>query len=299
MKGLLTILLLCGLQLNAWAKGIDENPSKKDSQSKTIVLITGAFVSNRGWDEWKAYYERKGYRVLAPAWPHKEGPADELRRRHPDRELAALELETVVNYHAELISKLPEKPILIGHSFGGLIVQKLLQRDLGYAGVAYHSVPPKGVITLKHSFIKSLWKPLGIFKSKKKPYLMSFKHWQYTFTNGMQLDEQKAYYDKLVVPESRVLMRAALKKPGKVDFKKELAPLLFIGGTEDHIMPASLDKKIYNRYKKHAKKQAIIDYHEFPATNHLAMAQPNWRSEADFILEWITSQTTPQTVTKN
>jgi hypothetical protein len=115
---------------------------------------------------------------------------------------------------------------------------------------------------------------------------MTFKHWQYTFTNGLVLEEQRAYYDKLVIPESRVLMRDALKKPGKVDFKIPMAPLLFVGGTEDHIMPASLDKKIYSRYKKHALKDAILDYKEFPNTNHLAMSQPGWKAEADFIINW-------------
>ena len=261
----------------------------KTIDSKTVVFITGAFVSNSGWDEWKKYFESKGYKTIAPAWPYKEGSAETLRSRHPDKDLASLSLKSVVDYHADLISKLPEKPILIGHSFGGLIVQLLLQRGIGAAGIAYHSVPPKGVITLKHSFIKSLWAPLGIFKSAKKPFLMSFKQWQYAFTNGMPLDQQKMYYDKLVIPESRVLMRGALKKTGKVDFKKPLAPLLFVSGSEDHIMPASLNKKTYKRYKKKGSKTAVIDYKEFKGTNHLAMSQPNWKNDADYIITWVNS----------
>lgn len=265
----------------------------KPSHKKTIVLITGAFVSNSGWDEWKSYYESKGYNVIAPAWPHKEGSANVLRLSKSDGPISELTLQEVVDYHARIIDALPEKPILIGHSFGGLIVQLLVQQGKASVGIAYHSVPPKGVLTTKFSFVKSLWYPLGLFRSVDKSYLMSFPHWQYTFTNGMELSEQKNYYDKLVIPESRRLMWGALKKGAKVDFKKAHVPLLFVSGSDDNIIPASLNKKTYKKYKKNQPEGSITDYKEFEGRNHLAMSQKNWKEDADFILDWILKNDQP------
>jgi len=142
--------------------------------TKTVMLISGAFITNEGWAAWKSYFESKGYKVVAPSWPYKEGSVEALRNEHKDSISKAYSLTSIVDYHATLIDNMPEKPILIGHSFGGLIVQLLLQRDKGVAGVAYHSVPPKGVFILKYSFLKSLWGPLGPFRSKNNPFLMSF-----------------------------------------------------------------------------------------------------------------------------
>ncbi|HLP64706.1 alpha/beta hydrolase [Flavobacterium sp.] len=278
----LALLLLLQVTASAQTQMTSETPKPK----KTIVLITGAFISNSGWNEWKSYYESKGYNVIAPAWPNKEGSVDYLRTSQHDHLIANLTLNEVVEYHAKIIDSLPEKPILIGHSFGGLIVQLLMQQDKGSVGIAYHSVPPKGVLTTKFSFIRSLWGPLGLFKSNKKTYLMSYSEWQYAFTNGMEESEQKAYYDKLVIPESRNVLWGALKKSGKVDFKKAHAPLLFVSGSTDNIIPAVLNKKTYKRYKKHQAEGSVTEYKEFKGRNHLAMSQPNWQEEADFILEW-------------
>lgn len=260
------------------------------SKKQTVMLISGAFVTSDGWGEWKKYFEAKGYNVIVPEWPYKSGAVEGLRTKYKDTMTLEYDLKKVVDYHAALIDKLPEKPILVGHSFGGLIVQLLLQRDKGAMGIAYHSVPAKGVFVFKYSFIKSLWGPLGPFRSKKNPFLMSFSQWQYAFTNGMPETEQKAFYDKLVVPESRKVLRAALKKQGKINFRKSHAPLLFVSGSTDNIIPASLNKKNYKRYVKRQPKGSVTDYKEFEGRNHLAMSQPTWKEDADYILEWIGKQ---------
>jgi len=121
----------------------------KTIKSKTIVFVTGCFVSYIGWNTWKSYFESKGYTVHTPPWPHKEAQPAILRSRHPDPGIASLSLKQLVDHHAEIISKLPEKPIVIGHSFGGLITQLLVQRGLAEAAVAYHSVAPQGVLSFK------------------------------------------------------------------------------------------------------------------------------------------------------
>ncbi len=253
--------------------------------SRTVLFITGAFVTHTGWDQWQKYFQSKGYQTYAPPWPFKNGTAEELRNRQPDdTDLATLTLGEVVDFYSEFIRKLPEKPIVIGHSTGGLIAQILVNRGLAAAGVPIHSLPPLGVIPYEFSFFKAAWKSLGFFTSKKKTYLMSFKDFQYAFVNGMQLEEQKEAYNKNAIPESKSLARGALTRDAKVDFKKPHAPLLFTSGSEDHIIPASLNQR---NVKKYEKNDSVLDYKEFPGRNHFVLGQPTWKEDADYILGWI------------
>lgn len=257
----------------------------KANESKTIVFITGAFVHNSGWDQWKTYFEAEGYRVLAPAWPAKDAPVETLRKRQPDPAIAALRLTQVVDHFAKIIRELPEKPILIGHSMGGLMTQLLVQKDLAAAGIAIHSVPPQGVMTLKFSFLKATWGPLGLFTSANKSFLMSFKQWQYAFTNGMPEAIQRETYEQSVIPESKRISRDTLTSAAKIDFKKPHAPLLIMAGTEDHIMPASLNR---TNFKKYAQNNgSVTEFKEFAGRNHFVVGQPTWRENADYILDWI------------
>jgi len=253
--------------------------------TKTIVFITGAFVSHKVWDEWITYYNNKGYTCLAPPWPFKDANPQELRNRQPnDSDLANLRLSDLINYYINLIASLPEKPIVIGHSLGGLIVQILVNRDLVTAGIVIHSAAPKGVFSFEWSFLKSIWKPLGYFKSAKQTYLMSPEEWKYAFTNGMSDDEQVIAYDDYAVPESRRLLRDVLTKVSKIDFKKLHPPLLFITGTADNFVPNSLN---YENYIKYDKNHSITDYKEFQGKNHFVLGLPSWHDEADYIISWI------------
>lgn len=255
-------------------------------KTKSVVFITGAFVSNICWDDWKKYFESKGYSVLAPAWPHKNASVEELRARHPhkDKELALLTLEELAEYHADIISSLPEKPVVLGHSFGGLLTQLMVNRDIAAAGVAIHSVPPQGVFPYEFSFLKAGWKSLGVFTDIEETYMMSFEDWQYAFVNGMSLEEQRKSYDLMTIPESKTVARGALTKAGKVDFKKKHAPLLFTAGDTDHITPAHLNHRNFNAYEQNG---SVTEYKLFPNRNHFVLGQPTWKEDADYILEWV------------
>lgn len=257
----------------------------KTIQSKHVVFITGAFVSHSGWDNWKTYFESKGYNTIAPPWLYKEGTVAELKSRHPDPQLASLTLSRLVDHYADIIAKLPEKPILVGHSFGGLLVQLLLQRGLGAAGVAIHSVPPAGVISLELSFYRATWGPLGLLTNVNKPFLMSFPQWQYAFTKGMPLEEQKASYEQCVIPESKRVARGGLTPAAKVDFKKPHAPLLIMSGSEDHIMPAALNYRNFRKYSQ--TNGSVTEYKENKGRNHYVLGLPTWKEDADYILEWL------------
>jgi len=254
-------------------------------KTKNIVFVTGAFVNSSSWDDWQSYFQAKGYTTTAPPWPFKNGTSDELRRKQPnDRDLASLTLTEVIDSYVKVVKSFPEKPIVIGHSLGGLMTQIIVNRDLAAAGVAIHPVPPLGVFPYEFSFLKAGWKALGLFSSLKKTYLMSFKDWQYAFVNGMPLKEQREAYDKYTIPESKTVARGGLTSAAKVDFKKSHPPLLITSGSEDTIIPAHLNIRNYNRY---VKNDSVLNYKEFTGRNHFVLGQPTWKEDADYILEWL------------
>ncbi|MES1218275.1 MAG: alpha/beta hydrolase [Bacteroidota bacterium] len=258
----------------------------KSITTKNIVFVTGAFVHNNCWDEWRTYFESKGYKTVAPAWPFKEAAnAAELRNKQPnDIDLANLTLKELIDHYASVVKSFPEKPIVIGHSLGGLITQVIVNRELAAAGVAIHSVPPLGVFPYEFSFLKAGWKALGLFTSLKKTYLMSLKDWQYAFVNTMPLDAQKAAYEKYTIPESKRVARGGLSSAAKVDFKKPHAPLLLTSGDLDTIIPAHLNNRNFKKYKP---TDSVLDYKEFKGRNHFVLGQPTWKEDADYILEWL------------
>src|SRR6266540_5485992 len=143
-------------------------------KSKTIVLIHGMFMNPLCWEKWIPYYEAKGYRVFAPAWSGRDKPVEELRKAHPDRELAKLKLNHVVDHLETFIVALGEKPAIIGHSMGGLAVQILLQRDVALAGIAIDPAPPAGVFTTEFSFLKANFPAINPFLLSQ-PVQMTFE----------------------------------------------------------------------------------------------------------------------------
>ncbi|MGQ2984572.1 alpha/beta hydrolase [Flavobacterium sp.] len=251
----------------------------------TIVFITGAFISHTIWKPWTEWFESRGYKCIAPAWPHKEGTAEELRDRLPnDMGLAGTHLKDVINHYIAIIEKLPVKPIVIGHSLGGLIVQLLVNRELVAAGIAIHSAPAYGSLSLEWSSVRSIWKPLGFLSLSKKAYLMDQKEWNYAIANGMDHHEQKDSYQNFAIPASKLVLRDALTRDTKIDFKKVHPPLLFITGTGDHMTPEPV---IYNNFVKYDPLHSVTDYKEFKDRNHFVLALPTWQEEADYIYEWL------------
>ena len=254
--------------------------------TKTILFITGAFVGNNCWDDWKTYFEERGFATFAPPWPYKDATVAELRSRHPhnDKELARLTIEELLGHYENIIKSLNEKPILIGHSYGGLMTQIFLNRGLAAAGIAIHPVPPLGVFPYEFTFLKAGWKSLGVFTDLDETYMMSFEDWQYAFVNGMPPDAQQNAYDTYTIPESKTVSRGGLSSAAKVDFKKPHAPLLITAGDTDHIIPAHLNHRNYDAYETEG---SVTDYKVFTGRNHFVLGQPTWKEDAEYIYNWI------------
>jgi pimeloyl-ACP methyl ester carboxylesterase len=257
--------------------------------TKTVFFVHGNFVNYQCWDNWVNRYEAKGYKCVAAAYPLRDKSVQELRKIHPDPKLGKLTIGEVIAHLVNIINGLDEKPIIIGHSFGGMLTQLLVNKGLGAAAVSIDSVPPQGVLTSKLSFFRSLWPIINPLNPPGRPYLMPFSHFQYTFVNGMAFEDQRIAYDAYVVPESVRLGRGGLSGKARVDFKKAHAPLLLIGGEKDHIMPAALNKTNFKRYK--ASAPSITEYKEFPGRNHFTViGGKGWEEVADYALSWAESQ---------
>jgi pimeloyl-ACP methyl ester carboxylesterase len=252
-------------------------------KTKTVVFVHGMYMTPTCWSAWVQRFREHGFRALAPPWPLHDAPPAALRDRHPDPALGKLTLDEVVAEMARTVEAVDEKPLLIGHSMGGLVVQLLLQRQLGVCGVAIDSAPPKGVLSFKWSFLKSNWPVVSPFANKDQPYLLTLEDFRYAFAHTLSDEALKAAYERDVVPESRRVGNGPTTAAAKIDFTAARPPLLFVAGGADRIIPASLNA---SNHKKYAASAGITAIKAFPGRTHYTLAQEGWESIADFVLDW-------------
>ena len=262
-------------------------------ESKTIVLIHGLWMTPAGWDRFREFYEARGFRVLAPAWPRMQGSVQELR--HNPSALAGLGLLEIAAHYEKIIRSLDERPILIGHSMGGLIVQILLDRGLGAAGVSINGTAPKGVFRLPFSVIKAaspvLSNPLNFWRC----VMLSFAQFHYAFAHTMPKHNAREAYKQYLIPgPGRPIFQAAFANftpwaASEVDhFNSDRFPLLLIAGAEDLLVPPILNRINYNLYQSSC---AVTEYKEFQNRSHLIITQEGWEEVADFVLTWTHART--------
>lgn len=251
--------------------------------TKTVLFIHGMFMNARCWDKWIPYLESKGFTCVSPSWRLHDGEPSQLRAQHPSAALGKLTLDEVVDQFAEIARKQTEKPILIGHSMGGLVTQILMNRDVGTAAVALDPAPPQGVLSASWSFLKTNFPIINPLVSADQPMLMTPEQFQYGFVNTLSASEQESAYEKYCIPESRHVGRASLSAIGKVEYAKTRAPLLITGGSRDHIIPAGLSRANFAKYKG----AAHVSYKEFSGRDHFLIGSPGWQEVADFALEWL------------
>lgn len=259
----------------------------------TIVFIHGAFMTPRCWDPFVSYFTQKGYRCLAPAWPSHDMPAEQMRRSPPSG-LVGLGVGEIRDHYARFIETLPEPPIIIGHSFGGLITQLLLDRNLGRAGVAIDPAPTRGVFGAAYptavrstaSIITKPWQKIGS---------LSQPEFNYAFVHTLPPAEQERVYQEQVVPEtSRIFFQAALamldkKSPTRVNFNNgKRGPLLMIAGEVDRVVPAAMVRNNYRLYNQ--RSGAVTEFKEFPNRVHWIIAEPGWEEVVDYTDEWLRRQ---------
>lgn len=260
--------------------------------TKTILLIHGLWLTPLSWEHFKQYFTDAGYQVVTPGWPGiNDRSVDEIRA--DSSPLAGVKISDVIDHYVGIINSLGNHPILIGHSLGGLIVQLLIDRGLGSAGVAIDSAAPAGVLSFPISTMRATLPILSNPRNMTKAVTLNEAQFSYAFTNGMPSDQAHAAYKRYAVPApGKVLFQTALghlapKAESRVNMRNHgRAPLLIIAGGNDHTMPAKTSKAIY---RKHRKSTAVTDIIEFPDRNHLLMVQDGWEEIAHHIEVWLVS----------
>jgi pimeloyl-ACP methyl ester carboxylesterase len=239
------------------------------------------------WEHWISRYGETGQRVLAPAWPGLEAEPAELRG--DPSPLRGLSIPDIVGHYETIVQGLERPPIIIGHSFGGLITQLLLDRGLGAAGVALGTAAPKGVLTLPYSTLRAAWPALRNPANRKKEVPLTKKQFHWCFTNSLIRDASDSVYERYYIPGSgRPFFQAGFANfnPNavtKVDYRNpDRPPLLLVTGTKDRICPPSVNRA---NWKKQRRASPATELKEYPGRCHFP-GQDGWEEVADYALAW-------------
>jgi pimeloyl-ACP methyl ester carboxylesterase len=251
----------------------------------TIVLINGLWISALSWEIWVQHYADKGYRVIAADWPGREGEIEQLRRDPSN--FASLGLADVVDHYEQIVRELETPPIIIGHGFGGLVTQILLDRGWGAAGVAIASAPVKGIARLPLSMLKLAFSALGN-SFRNKTASLTREQFHRAFANSLTETESLDAFKRYIVPApNRVLLQTAFANftrhtASTVNFRNDTrAPLLLVAGGKDRVVPTSVVKANFDSYRE---SKAETDHKEFPDQANFTFLQQT--KIADYVLGW-------------
>jgi non-heme chloroperoxidase len=254
-----------------------------------VVFVHGLWLHAESWGAWVHLFRETGYAPLAPGWPGEPGTVDAARKQ-PEL-VAGKGIDDIVEHYAQIIGGLDAKPIVIGHSFGGLIAQRLLGQDLAIAAVAIDAAPIKGVLFLPPSALRVALVALRNPANRNRAVSLTPEQFRYGFGNAIPAEESADLYDRWTTPSpGKPLFEAALANlspgsPAKVNTRNETrGPLLLIAGGKDNTVPAAVTRSTRKLYRKSA---AVTEYKEFPDRGHSLALDSGWRQVADASLTWL------------
>ena len=262
------------------------------STSTPVVFIHGLWVHGDLWQNWIELYREAGYDPIAPAWPG-DGADAAATRANPDGLIGKGGDELTAHY-SRIIDQLPSAPIVIGHSFGGLIAQKLLANGKAAAAIAIDPGQIRGVKALPLAQIRSGWPVLRNPANRGRMVMLTGDQFRYGFGNNLTQQESDELYDRWIIPGlGKIPFEVGYSNfhrtsPVAVDtHKNDRGPLLFIAGGSDHAAPEAV---VRGAYKLYAKSTATTDLHVFPDRGHSLTMDHGWREIADNTLTWLAGQ---------
>jgi pimeloyl-ACP methyl ester carboxylesterase len=242
---------------------------------KNIAFVHGMFQNPKSWQNWNGYFTERGYHCVAPAWPLHDGDPRALRNT-PPAGLGELRLAQIIALIEAEVRAL-DRPIIIGHSVGGLITQIMVARGLVSAGVAIASVAPNAMIDLDWGFIKNSAIIANPLKGNE-PIYMDAKTFHGAFANSLSEDDAARAFEETATHDSRNVLRDCMGADGRIDLDAPHAPLLLIGGEKDEIIPAHLTEKNFNAYTDRA---SVTEYLTFAGRSHYICNEPGWQEVAE------------------
>jgi pimeloyl-ACP methyl ester carboxylesterase len=247
-----------------------------------IIFIHGMFQNPRSWKEWVNLFDSYGFEAVAPAWLLHEGEPAALRATIPSG-LGKLALAEVYHHYRNFVAGEVEQPIVIGHSLGGLIAQKLLAEDLVRAAIGIAPVAPNKMLALDWGFLRNSASIANPFAGDD-PYEMTPELFHKNFANTLSRDKSDAAWDAYAVHESRKVLRDILGEDGVIGMEAPHNPLLLIGAANDEIIPASLVRRNAHAYED---KRSHHEYKEFTGRGHSICGEPGWEEVAATIANWL------------
>jgi pimeloyl-ACP methyl ester carboxylesterase len=254
-----------------------------------VVFIHGLWISHTAWQPWIEHFATQGHHAIAPAWPG-EYPTVEQTRQNPSDQ-AGFGIDDLTAHFATVLEQFDTPPVVIGHSFGGLIAQKLLGQNKAAAAIAIDPAPIKGVKPLPVAQLRSAFPVLGNPLNRGRAKGLTEAQWRYGFGNALTEQESDQLWEQWSIPSpGKPLFEAAVanfsgKSPAKVDVATATrGPLLITGGTADHTVPLVSAKATHALY---AKSGAVTDFHEFEGRGHSLTIDKGWREVADTALSWM------------
>ncbi|HMG81950.1 MAG TPA: alpha/beta hydrolase [Ferruginibacter sp.] len=255
---------------------------------RTVVFVHGLWIHSSSWQPWMQFFKENGYEVLNSAWPGDAATVEECRAN--PLPIANRGVVEIADSYATIIATLPEPPIIIGHSFGGLLTQILLGRGIAAAGIAIDPAPIKGVWQLPFSALKASLPVLGNPFNLKKAISLTFDQFRYGFANAVPEEEAKELYKLWTIPApGRPLFQAAFATVNpnaetKANTKNTTrGPLLITGGEKDHIAPPVLGKASVKKYSP----AVITEFKLFEGRGHSLVVDHGWKEVAEYSLAWL------------
>ncbi len=254
-----------------------------------VVFIHGLWLLPSSWDRWTVVFRDAGYAAFAPGWP--DDPATVEEANANPEVFANKSINQVADHYAAVIAKLDRKPVIIGHSFGGLLTMILAGRGLSAASVAIDAAPFRGVLPLPISALRSASPVLKDPRNKHRAVPLTFEQFHYAFANAVSHEEAKLLYENFAVPTpGEPLFQAAVANfnpwtEAKVDVENpDRGPLLVTSAEKDHTVPPAICKATF---KLQQKNPGVTEFVSIPDRGHALTIDNRWREVADIALTFV------------
>jgi pimeloyl-ACP methyl ester carboxylesterase len=262
------------------------------ADGRPVVFIHGLWLHASSWQPWVEAFRQAGYDPVAPGWPHE---ADTVAgAREAPEAVAGLGIDDVTDHMAALIDGLPVAPVIVGHSFGGLIAEKLLGQGKGAAAVAIDPAQIKGVLPLPLAQLRAGLPALGNPANRTKAVSLTEREFRFGFGNALSQEESDLLYEQWTIPSpARPLFQAAaanfsMHSEAAVDTHNDTrGPLLLISGLEDHTVPDVVTRSTLKQYRN---STAVTELEKFEGRGHSLTIDNGWRDVADAVLAWLAGQ---------
>jgi pimeloyl-ACP methyl ester carboxylesterase len=255
-----------------------------------VVFVHGLWLLSSSWQRWRDLFEANGYTTIAPGWPDDAATVEEAFD-HPEV-FAHKKVQAVTDHYLDAIKRLAKKPAVVGHSFGGLIAQKIAGSGASVATVSIDNAPFRGILPLPISSLKSSFPVLSNPANYGKAIALTFDQFKYGWANNLDEAEAKELHETFHVPAPGLpLFQAAVSNfnpvsETRVDSKNpDRGPLLIIAGENDHTIPLAITEATFKLQSKH--NPGVTEIERIPGRGHSLVIDSGWKEVADVAVSFI------------